>query len=109
MARLIQPLRTPGSWTSCVPAPTKIWGSRASIITDPPDRDSLKSVLGLGKTPAQVAGIAAEIVRRGSTLLVTRASADAFEAIRDKVPGATFYADAAIVSYGQQDVTPGKV
>jgi NCAIR mutase (PurE)-related protein len=65
-------------------------------------------VLGLGKTPAQVAGIAAEIVRRGSTLLVTRASAEAFEAIRDKVPGATFYADAAIVSFRQQDVTPGK-
>jgi NCAIR mutase (PurE)-related protein len=65
-------------------------------------------VLGLGKTPAQIAGIAAEIVRRGSTLLVTRASAEAFEAIRDKVPGATFYADAAIVSFRQQDVMPGK-
>src|SRR6202795_2205298 len=65
-------------------------------------------VLGLGKTPAQIAGIAAEIVRRGSTLLVTRASAEAFEAIRDKVPGATFYADAAIVSFRQQDITPGK-
>jgi NCAIR mutase (PurE)-related protein len=65
-------------------------------------------VLGLGKTPAQVAGIAAEIVRRGSTLLVTRASAEAYEAIRDQVPGATFYADAAIVSFRQQDVTPGK-
>src|ERR1700681_2937068 len=65
-------------------------------------------VLGLGKTPAQIAGIAAEIVRRGSTLLVTRASAEAFEAIRDKVPGATFYADAAIVSFRQQDIMPGK-
>jgi hypothetical protein len=65
-------------------------------------------VLGLGKTPEQIAGIAAEIVRRGSTLLVTRASAEAFEAIREKVPGATFYADAAIVSFCQQDVTPGK-
>ena len=32
-------------------------------------------VLGLGKTPAQIAAIAAEIVARGSTLLVTRASA----------------------------------
>src|ERR1700719_956764 len=63
-------------------------------------------VLGLGKTPAQIAGIAAEIVRRGSTLLVTRATAEAFEAIRDKVPGATFYTDAAIVSFRQQDITP---
>ncbi len=31
-------------------------------------------VLGLGKTPAQIAGIASEIVSRGSTLLVTRAT-----------------------------------
>ncbi len=31
-------------------------------------------VLGLGKTPAQVAAIAQEIVGRGSTLLVTRAT-----------------------------------
>ena len=65
-------------------------------------------VLGLGKTPAQVAAIAAEIVGRGSTLLVTRASLDAFEAVREKVPAATFYADAAIISCRQQDVTPGK-
>src|SRR5580693_5512822 len=39
-------------------------------------------ILGLGKTPAQVAAIAAEIVGRGSTLLVTRASEAAFEAVR---------------------------
>ena len=65
-------------------------------------------ILGLGKTPGQIAAIAAEIVRRGSTLLVTRASAEAFEAVREKVPGATYAADAAIISYKQQDVTPGK-
>jgi pyridinium-3,5-biscarboxylic acid mononucleotide synthase len=65
-------------------------------------------ILGLGKTPAQIAAIAAEIVRRGSTLLVTRASAEAFEAVREKVPAATYAADAAIISYKQQDVTPGK-
>ena len=65
-------------------------------------------VLGLGKTPAQVAGIAAEIVGRGFTLLVTRASAEAFEAVREKVPAATYSADAAIITYSQQDVTRGK-
>jgi pyridinium-3,5-biscarboxylic acid mononucleotide synthase len=65
-------------------------------------------VLGLGKTPGQIAAIATEIVRRGSTLLVTRASAEAFEAVRQKVPAATYSADAAIISYSQQDVTPGK-
>src|SRR6266404_6866487 len=52
-------------------------------------------VLGLGKTPAQVAAISAEIVGRGSTLLVTRASQAGYEAVRERVPGATYYADAA--------------
>jgi NCAIR mutase (PurE)-related protein len=65
-------------------------------------------VLGLGKTPAQIAAIAQEIVRRGSTLLVTRASAEAFDAVREAVPGATYYADAAIIALRQEDVTPGK-
>jgi NCAIR mutase (PurE)-related protein len=65
-------------------------------------------VLGLGKTPAQIAAIAAEIVERGSTLLITRASADAFAAVRNSVPGATFFADASIITFRQQDVTPGK-
>src|SRR6266404_8931251 len=51
-------------------------------------------VLGLGKTSAQIAAIAAEIVARGSTLLVTRASADAYEAVKTVVPGATYHADA---------------
>src|SRR5438876_9282472 len=51
-------------------------------------------VLGLGKTPAQVAAISAEIVGRGSTLLVTRASEAAFDAVRSRVPQATYYPDA---------------
>ena len=65
-------------------------------------------VLGLGKTPAQIAAIAAGIVRRGSTLLVTRASEAAFDAVRAAVPGATYYADAALITFRQNDVTPGK-
>jgi len=65
-------------------------------------------VLGLGKTPAQIAAIAAEIVRRGSTLLITRASAAAYEAVRAEVPAATYYADASIVALRQEDITPGK-
>ena len=65
-------------------------------------------ILGLGKTPAQIAAIAAEIVARGSTLLVTRASDAAYEAVRASVPNATYYADAAIIALRQQDVTPGR-
>jgi NCAIR mutase (PurE)-related protein len=65
-------------------------------------------ILGLGKTPAQIAAIAAEIVDRGSTLLVTRADAAAFDAVRARVPDATYYADAGLITFRQQDVTPGK-
>ena len=65
-------------------------------------------VLGLGKTPAQIAGIASEIVSRGSTLLVTRATEAAYEAVRALVPEAVFYADARVVALPQGDVTKGK-
>src|SRR5438874_8044467 len=63
-------------------------------------------VLGLGKTPAQIAAIAAEIVARGSTLLVTRATAPIYDAVRAAVPEATYYPDASVITLRQQDVTP---
>jgi NCAIR mutase (PurE)-related protein len=65
-------------------------------------------ILGVGKTPAQIAAIAAGIAGRGSTLLVTRASIEAFEAVRQKVPGATYHPDASIIAFQQQDVAAGK-
>jgi NCAIR mutase (PurE)-related protein len=65
-------------------------------------------ILGLGKTPAQIADIAGAIAGRGSTLLVTRANEAAYEAVRNRVPGATYYPDAAVIAFQQQDVTPGK-
>ena len=65
-------------------------------------------VLGLGKSPAQIAAIAREIVSRGSTLLVTRADEQAFEAVRAAVPGAVFDAQARIISLRRGDVAPGK-
>jgi pyridinium-3,5-biscarboxylic acid mononucleotide synthase len=65
-------------------------------------------ILGLGKTPAQIAAIASEIASRGSTLLVTRASAAAYDAVRAVVPQATYYADASIIALRQQDVSKGK-
>ena len=65
-------------------------------------------VLGLGKTPAQAAAIAGEIVRRGSTLLITRASQEIFDAVRAVVPQAAYYSDAAPITFRQQDVAPGK-
>lgn len=65
-------------------------------------------VLGIGKTPEQIAAIAAEIVRRGSTLLVTRANALAFDAVRAVVPHAVYYAHASLITFRQNDVAPGK-
>ncbi len=65
-------------------------------------------ILGLGKTPAQVAAIAAEIVARGSTLLITRATQATYDAVLERVPGAAYYTDAAIITLRQQDVAPGK-
>ena len=64
-------------------------------------------VLGLGKTPAQIASIASEIVHRGSTLLITRATAQAADAVRAELPQATYYPEAQIVALRQQDVAPG--
>src|SRR2546425_10505951 len=38
-------------------------------------------ILGIGKTPAQIAAIAAEIVSRGPPLLVTRSTEAAFDGV----------------------------
>ncbi len=65
-------------------------------------------VLGLGKTPAQIAAIAVKIAGRGSTLLVTRATEEAFHAVRTVLPAATYHAEAAIIALKQQDLSPGK-
>ena len=65
-------------------------------------------ILGLGKTPAQIAAIADEIVKRGSTLLVTRATAAAYDAVRALVPLAVYYDDASIIALRQEDVAPGR-
>src|SRR5262245_26115813 len=58
-------------------------------------------ILGLGKTPAQIAAIAARIVERGSTLLVTRATQAAYEAVRAVVPNAEYFPEAGIVAFKQ--------
>jgi pyridinium-3,5-biscarboxylic acid mononucleotide synthase len=65
-------------------------------------------ILGLGKTPAQIAGIAKEIVGRGSTLLVTRATRAAYDAVRAGNPEAVYHETASVITLRQQDVTPGK-
>ncbi len=65
-------------------------------------------VLGLGKTPAQVAVIAAAIVARGHTLLVTRADEQTFHAVREKVPDAVFRSEARAITRRGNEVAPGR-
>ena len=55
-------------------------------------------VFGAGKTPGQVADIAARIVGADQTLLVTRTDAAAFDAVRERVGDAVFHADARVIS-----------
>jgi len=55
-------------------------------------------ILGLGKTPAQIAAIAERIVARGHTLLVTRAGREAYEAVRSVVPDAVYHETARAIS-----------
>lgn len=65
-------------------------------------------VLGLGKTPAQIADISERIVARGATLLVTRASAEAWAAVHERVPGATYLETARLITLRQRDIAPGR-
>jgi NCAIR mutase (PurE)-related protein len=65
-------------------------------------------ILGLGKTPAQIAAIAQELAGRGSTVLVTRATEQAFDAVHTVLPNAMYHADARIIAVRQQDIAPGK-
>jgi pyridinium-3,5-biscarboxylic acid mononucleotide synthase len=65
-------------------------------------------VFGVGKTPAQIAGIAERIVSRGHSLLVTRASLEAFDAVRAIAPKATYHVDARAITLPAMDISAGK-
>jgi NCAIR mutase (PurE)-related protein len=65
-------------------------------------------ILGVGKTPAQIAAIAERLAGRGQALLVTRATPEAFEAVRAVVPGVTFHEQARAITLRQGDTPPGR-
>lgn len=64
-------------------------------------------ILGLGKSPDQVATISKQIVDRGSPLLVTRAEEAAALAVKAVVPEAEYHALARCITV-KRDITPGK-
>lgn len=64
-------------------------------------------ILGLGKTPDQIARIAAQIVGRKHPLLVTRADAAAWKEVQAQVPGAEYHELARCITV-KGDCAPGK-
>jgi pyridinium-3,5-biscarboxylic acid mononucleotide synthase len=64
-------------------------------------------ILGLGKTPAHIAAVAERIVASGQSLLVTRATKEAWEAVRLVAPGATYHEDARAITLKQGEVAAG--
>jgi NCAIR mutase (PurE)-related protein len=65
-------------------------------------------ILGIGKTPSQIAAIAQRIVGRGQALLVTRATTEAYEAVRAVVPAAVHHASARAITLAQGEVPRGQ-
>ena len=64
-------------------------------------------ILGLGKTPQQIAAVADRIVASGQSLLVTRASKEAWDAVHAVVPAATYHEDARAITLSQGEIIQG--
>jgi hypothetical protein len=64
-------------------------------------------VLGLGKTPAQIATVAARIAARGAPLLVTRATPETYAAVHAEVRDAQYHAVARAITL-RRDVPAGR-
>jgi NCAIR mutase (PurE)-related protein len=65
-------------------------------------------IFGQGKTPAQIAAIAVRVVNAGDNLLVTRAGADAYEAVRADLPAARFHELARCITLENRPPMPGR-
>src|ERR1044071_4886205 len=65
-------------------------------------------ILGIGKTPGQIASIAERIVARGQPLLVTRASDAAFDAVKAVVPDARYHEHARAITLTQGSIAAGR-
>jgi len=55
-------------------------------------------VLGLGKTPEQIAAITERLAARADSLLVTRTSSEAYQLVRKQLPDAKYHADARAIT-----------
>ena len=64
-------------------------------------------ILGTGKTPAQIAAIAGRLAGHGHSLLVTRASREAYDAVRTVVADAEYREDARAIVARRGDIVAG--
>jgi NCAIR mutase (PurE)-related protein len=65
-------------------------------------------ILGLGKTPEQIASIAEAIAARGHSLLVTRADRAAFDVVAARVAGVVHHDLARAITRPAGDIPPGR-
>jgi pyridinium-3,5-biscarboxylic acid mononucleotide synthase len=65
-------------------------------------------VFGQGKTPAQIAAIGARIVGAGHTLLVTRTTPEAHQAVREQLPLAVYHELARCITFDLKTTPPGR-
>ena len=65
-------------------------------------------IYGPGKTPAQIAAISERIVAAGHNLLVTRTGLDAYEAVRQRLPAASFHEQARTITLRTEPLPPGR-
>ena len=65
-------------------------------------------ILGLGKTPQQIAAIASSIVARGQTLLITRAEPGVYEVVKAAIPDAQLHETARAITCEMHEIPPGK-
>jgi pyridinium-3,5-biscarboxylic acid mononucleotide synthase len=65
-------------------------------------------ILGVGKTPAQIAAIAQRIVSHGHALLVTRAQREAWDAVRTVLPNAQYHEQARAITLRQGEIPAGR-
>lgn len=64
-------------------------------------------ILGLGKTPRQIAAIAERIVANGQSLLVTRATPEAYDQVRSVIPEATYHEVARAITLKRGEIQAG--
>ena len=65
-------------------------------------------IYGPGKTPDQIAAISERIVATGHNLLVTRTGLDAYEAVRQRLPAASFHEQARTITLRTTALPPGR-